>query len=129
MKFHKVAHYFHVNKLSLHLDKTKIMLFYSNRAVQNLNADLFINNNSQNVDVENPDLLHKMKQIDSFSKIPATRFFLTPIKYHCVGTRLGQWIRIRNTVMICYFWAPGHTALAMPDCPPETRMLFSVFSC
>ena len=68
MKFHKVAHYFHVNKLSLHLDKTKIMLFYSNRAVQNLNADLFINNNSQNVDVENPDLLHKMKQIDSSSK-------------------------------------------------------------
>jgi hypothetical protein len=54
------------------------MLFYSNRAVQNLNADLFINNNLQNVDVENPDLLHKMKQIDSFSKIPAMRFFFDP---------------------------------------------------
>jgi hypothetical protein len=69
MKFHKVAHYFHVNKLSLHLDKTKIMLFYSNRAVQNP---------LPNVDVENPNLLHKMKQIDSFSKIPATRFFFDP---------------------------------------------------
>jgi hypothetical protein len=67
MKFHKVAHYFHVNKLSLHLDKTKIMLFYSNIAVKNLNADLFVNNNSPNVDVENPNLLHKMKQIDSSS--------------------------------------------------------------
>jgi hypothetical protein len=50
MKFHKVAHYFHVNKLSLHLDKTKIMLFYSNRAVQNP---------LPNVDVENPNLLHE----------------------------------------------------------------------
>ena len=78
MEFQKVAHYFHVNKLFLHLDKTKIMLFYSNRAVQNLNADLFIHNNSPNVDVENPNLLHKMKQIDSFSKIPATRFFFDP---------------------------------------------------
>jgi hypothetical protein len=60
------------------LIKTKFMLFYSNIAVKNLNADLFINNNLQNVDVENPDLLHKMKQIDSFSKIPATRFFFDP---------------------------------------------------
>ena len=68
MKFHKVAHYFHVNKLSLHLDKTKIMLFYSNIAVKNLNADIFINNNAPNVDVKKPKLLHKMKQIDSSSK-------------------------------------------------------------
>jgi hypothetical protein len=68
MKFHKVAHYFHVNKLSLHLDKAKFMLFYSNIAVKNLDADLFINNNSPNVDVENHNLLNKMKQIDSSSK-------------------------------------------------------------
>jgi hypothetical protein len=68
MKFHKVAHYFHVTKLSHNLDKTKFMLFYSNIVVKNLNADLFINNNSPNVDVENPNLLHKMKQIDSSSK-------------------------------------------------------------
>ncbi len=68
MKFHKVGHYFHVNKLALHLDKTKFMLFYSNIAVKNLNADLFINNNSPNVEVENPNLLHKMKQIDFSSK-------------------------------------------------------------
>jgi hypothetical protein len=27
--------------------------------VKNLNADLFINNNSPNVDVENPNLLHE----------------------------------------------------------------------
>jgi hypothetical protein len=59
MKFHKVAHYLNVNKLSHNLDKTKFMLSYSNIAVKNLNADLFINNNSPNVDVENPNLLHE----------------------------------------------------------------------
>ncbi len=26
--------------------------------------------------------------------------------------------------MNCYFWASGQTALAMPDCPPETQLLF-----
>jgi hypothetical protein len=31
MEFCKVSHYFRVNKLSLHLDKTKFMLFSSNK--------------------------------------------------------------------------------------------------
>jgi hypothetical protein len=26
--------------------------------------------------------------------------------------------------MNCYFWAPGQTALAMSDCPQETRLIF-----
>jgi hypothetical protein len=79
MEFRKVTHYFLVNKLSLHLDKTKFMLFSSNRVV--LNLDLFINNNSPNVEVENPSLVHKMEQINSLSKIPEMRFlgvFFTP---------------------------------------------------
>jgi hypothetical protein len=42
------------------------MLFSSNRTVLNLNVDLFINNNSPNVDVENPSLVHKMEQIKIF---------------------------------------------------------------
>jgi hypothetical protein len=74
MEFRKVTHYFRVNKLSLHLDKTKFMLFSSNRAVLNLNVDLFINNNSPNVEVETPSRVHKMEQINSLSKIPAMRF-------------------------------------------------------
>ncbi len=78
MEFRKVTHYFRVNKLSLHLDKTKFMLFSINRAVLNLNVDLFINKNSPNVEVENPSLVHKMEQINSLSKIPAMRFLLTP---------------------------------------------------
>jgi hypothetical protein len=87
-EFRKVSHYFRVNKLSLHTDKTKFMLFSSNRAVLNLNVDLFINNNSPNVEVENPSLVHKMEQINSLSKIPAMRFlgvFFDPqlsFKYH-----------------------------------------------
>jgi hypothetical protein len=50
------------------------MLFSSNRAVLNLNVDLFINNNSPNVEIENRSLVHKMEQINSLSKIPAMRF-------------------------------------------------------
>ena len=42
--------------------------------MQNLYVNLFINNNSPNVDDENPNLLHKMEQINSSSKIPAMRF-------------------------------------------------------
>jgi hypothetical protein len=74
MEFRKVAHYFRVNKLSLHLDKTKFMLFSSNRAVQQLKIELFINNNSPSIEDENPNLIHKIEQIDSSSKIPAIRF-------------------------------------------------------
>jgi hypothetical protein len=73
-EFRKVTHYFRVNKLSLHLDKTKFMLNSNNRAVLNLNVDLFINNNLPNVEVENPSVVHKMEQINSLSKIPAMRF-------------------------------------------------------
>jgi hypothetical protein len=54
MEFCKVAHYFRVNKLSLHLDKTKFMLFSSNKTVQSLDIELFINKNSPNVEEENP---------------------------------------------------------------------------
>jgi hypothetical protein len=50
------------------------MLFSSNRAVLNLIVDLFKNNNSPNVEVENPSLVHKMEQINSLSKIPARDF-------------------------------------------------------
>lgn len=88
MEFRKVAHYFRVNKLSLHLDKTKFMLFSSNRAVQQLKIELFINNNSPSIEDENPNLIHKIEQIDSSSKIPAIRFlgvFFDPqlnFKYH-----------------------------------------------
>jgi hypothetical protein len=88
MEFRKVSHYFRVNKLSLHLDKTKFMLFSSNKTVQSLDIELFINNNSPNVEEENPNFLHKMEQIHSTSKIPAMRFlgvFFDPqlnFKYH-----------------------------------------------
>ena len=88
MEFRKVTHFFRVNKLSLHLDKTKFMLFSSNKTVQNLDIELFINNNSPNVEDENPNLLHKMEQIHSTSKIPAMRFlgvYFDPqlnFKYH-----------------------------------------------
>ena len=106
MEFRKVTHYFRVNKLSLHLDKTKFMLFSSNRAVQNLNIELFINNNSPNVVDENPNLIHKMEQINSSSKIPAMRFlgvFFDPLlnfKYHVelIISKISRALFILRTV-------------------------------
>jgi hypothetical protein len=50
------------------------MLFSSNKTVQSLDIELFINNNSPDVEAENPNFLHKMEQIHSTSKIPAMRF-------------------------------------------------------
>ena len=73
-EFQKVTHYFRVNKLSLHPDKTKFLLITSNKSVQNMNIDLFINNNSPGSSVENPNLVHKMDRVDVNSAIPAMRF-------------------------------------------------------
>ncbi len=57
---------------------------YSQVARQFLSDEKFdINNNSPNVEVENPSLVHKMEHINSLSKIPAMRFlgvFLPPAK-------------------------------------------------
>ena len=58
-EFRKVTHYFRLNKLSLHTDKTKFMLFSSNKTVINLDIKLFINNNSPGVASENPNLVHR----------------------------------------------------------------------
>jgi hypothetical protein len=98
--------YFRVNKLSLHLDKTKFMLFSSNRAVLNLNVDLFINNNSLNVEAENPSLVHKMEQINYLSKIPAMRFlgvFFNPqlnfkFRVELIVTKVSRPLFILRTV-------------------------------
>ncbi len=74
MEFRKITHYFLINKLSLHPDKTKFMLFSTNKTVINLDIELFINNNSPGLVHENPNLIHRMERVDSNSKILAMRF-------------------------------------------------------
>jgi hypothetical protein len=81
MEFHKVTHYFRVNKLSLHLNKQNSCYFPATELCKTLVLTFFVNNKSPNMDVESPNLVHKMEQINYFSKIPAMRFlgfFLSP---------------------------------------------------
>jgi hypothetical protein len=74
--------------------------------ISELNVDLFINNNSPNVEVENPSLVHKMEQINSLSKIPAMRFlgvFFYPqlnFKYHVelIISKVSRALYILRTV-------------------------------
>jgi len=105
-EFQKVTHYFRVNKLSLHPDKTKFLLITSNKSVQNMNIDLFINNNSPGSSAENPNLVHKMDRVDVNSAIPAMRFlgaFFDPnlnFKYHVelIISKVSRALYILRTV-------------------------------
>jgi hypothetical protein len=87
MEFRKVTQYFRINKLSLHVDKTKFILFSGNKA-QNVPIEIFINHNSPHVVDENPNLIHRMERVDVTSKVPAIRFlglYFDPMlnfKYH-----------------------------------------------
>jgi hypothetical protein len=105
-EFRKITHYFRINKLSLHPEKTKFMLFSTNKTVINLDIELFINNNSPGVVHENPNLIHRMERIDSNSKIPAMRFlsvFFYPslnFKFHVqqIMTKVSRALYILRTV-------------------------------
>ena len=105
-EFRKVTHYSQINKLSLHPDKKKFMLFSTNKTVINLDIELFINNNSPGVVRENPNLVHRMERVDTNSNIPAMRFlgvFFDPalnFKYHVqqIMSKLSRALYILRTV-------------------------------
>ncbi len=105
-EFHKITHYFRINKLSLHPDKTKFMLFSTNKTVINLDIELFINNNLPGVARENPNLVHRMERVDTNSNIPAMRFFgvffdpALNFKYHVqkIMSKLSRALYILRTV-------------------------------
>ena len=105
-EFRKITHYFRINKLSLHPDKTKFMLLSSNKTINNLDIELFINNNSPGVAIENPNLVHRMERVDINSKIPAMRFlgvFFDPslnFKYHVqqIMSKVSRALYILRTV-------------------------------
>jgi hypothetical protein len=105
-EFRKITHYFRINKLSLHPDKTKFILFSTNKTVINLDIELFINNNSPGVVHENPNLIHRMERVDVNSKIPAMRFlgvFFDPslnFKYHVqqIMSKVSRALYILRTV-------------------------------
>ena len=83
----KICTWFRANKLSLHPEKTKFMIFTRNES-QICYEELNICLNYNNPDESNPDLIKKLNYINSKSKIPAIKFlgvFLDPqlnFKYH-----------------------------------------------
>ena len=84
-EFRKVCEFFRINKLVLHPDKTKFILF-SRSNVANENVELFCNNNNPSQDI--PDLIHPITRVFSSDEVPAIKFlgiFFDPdlnFKYH-----------------------------------------------
>ena len=73
-EFTKLTQYFRANRLSLHPDKTKFMLFSTSQVAQQLDIKLFINNNSPDSPNANQNLIGRMERITALSKTPAMKF-------------------------------------------------------
>jgi hypothetical protein len=84
-EFRKLCHYFRLNKLSLHPDKTKYLLI-SPSTSNDCNRRLLINNN--NNDQDNPLNIHELQRVKCSDKIPAIKYlgvYFDPnlnFKYH-----------------------------------------------
>jgi hypothetical protein len=74
------------NCLSLHPDKTKFILFSNSKATQDLQINIFINNN--NLDQDDPNCVHELLRVKATDKIPAIKYlgvYFDPIlnfKFH-----------------------------------------------
>jgi hypothetical protein len=85
-EFQKVCKYFRKNKLSLHPDKTKYIIISNSRIVHDTPTKIFINNN--NVDQNDPLLIHEIKRVLPTDNVPAIKYlgvFFDPylnFKYH-----------------------------------------------
>jgi hypothetical protein len=82
----KVCRYFRINKLSLHPDKTKYIIISNSKIVHETATGIFINNN--NVDQNDPRLVHEIKRVLPTDKVPAIKYlgvYFDPnlnFKYH-----------------------------------------------
>lgn len=68
-----IATYFRINKLALHPEKTKFMLFTNSNIVKNNNCALFINNNNANEPVD-PSLIYPVLRVHGTDEDPAIKF-------------------------------------------------------
>ena len=71
-ELHKLCHYFRLNKLSLHPDKTKYLLFSFNNTPPPANLLLFLNNNNPNE--SDPSLISTLSRVTSSDKVPAIKY-------------------------------------------------------
>jgi hypothetical protein len=70
-EFQKVITYFNVNKLSLHMEKTKFMLFFKNKGTPS--PDILFNYNALNSTSQDPNLISKMICINDLDE-PKIKF-------------------------------------------------------
>jgi uncharacterized protein YpbB len=81
-----VCKYFRHNKLSLHPDKTKYIIISNSRRIHETVTKIFINNN--NIDQNDPSLIHEIKRVLPSDEIPAIKYlgvYFDPylnFKYH-----------------------------------------------
>ena len=68
----KLCHYFRLNKLSLHPEKTKYLLFSFNNSSPSPNLSLFLNNNNPNE--SNPLRISTLTRVLSSDKTPAIKY-------------------------------------------------------
>jgi hypothetical protein len=73
IEFQKVCDFFRSNKLSLHPEKTKFMIFTSNANVKKQNISIFCNNNNANTN-QNPSLIFSLQQIGRDDENSTIRF-------------------------------------------------------
>ena len=84
-EFLEVCEFFQINKLVLHPDKTKFILF-SRSNNSNENVELFCNNNNPNQNI--PDFIHPISRVLPTDDMPAIKFlgvFFDPdlnLKFH-----------------------------------------------
>ena len=72
-EFQKVCEFFRSNRLSLHPDKTKFMIFSSNQNVKSQNISVFCNNNNLNV-TQIESSIFPLKQVKPHDDISSVRF-------------------------------------------------------
>ena len=69
-EFKKICEFFRKNKLCIHPDKTKFMIFSTNKLHGNIKICCNNNNENQN----DPNLIFEIEEIKSSSKVPAIKF-------------------------------------------------------
>jgi len=86
IEFKKVVDFFRLKKLSLHLQKTKFMVFSNSPLVKDMQINIYINFNNDDENI--PELISSIDRVHYNDDIPAIRFlgvYFDPqlnFKYH-----------------------------------------------
>ena len=74
VEFQKVVEFFRSNKIALHPNKTKYMIFSNSNYAINFDAQIYCNFNNENVHDFNPNFVFPISRVKCNDEIPAIRF-------------------------------------------------------